>query len=83
MLSASFDELLSHPTSLKPLLLSRERAVLLLLQTFENVSRSLLGSLASQQGGTNKAWLSQDTEEILDNIKLLQSRFEQKHCIRK
>lgn len=69
MIVASSDEILGYPNSLIPLLFSRERAVL--LWTFENLSGSLLGSLASQRGEINKRLLSQGKEEIMDNMKLL------------
>lgn len=75
------DEIPGHPYSLKPLLLSRERTVL--LWTFENLSRFFLDSLAIQQGRINKTLPSQGKEEIIDKVKLLQSRFEKKDYIRK
>lgn len=81
MLIAAFDEILGHPNNFNPRVLSQKRAML--LWTFENLSRSLLGSLASQQGGINKILLLQDKKEIIDNMKVLQGRFEKKHCIRK
>ena len=57
---------LAIPNSFNPLLLSRERAVF--LWRVKNLSRSLLGNLASQW--VNKPLLSQGKEEIMDNIKL-------------
>lgn len=45
--------------------------------------KNFLGSLAFQKGGINKTLPSQGREEIMDNIKLLQSRFEKKDYIRK